>query len=83
MADIHTPKAIAERLRTAWELAGHKTRASFARSVDIPDATLLRWQLHGAVPKIATLEKVASALNVRVAWLLTGEGEMRPSEAAE
>jgi transcriptional regulator with XRE-family HTH domain len=65
-----------ERLRRA--LNGETLRA-FARRTGIPHSTLRRYE-SGTQPSLDKAVEIAAALRVRLEWLATGEGPMRPGD---
>lgn len=72
----------AERLKLARESAGYSTALQFAQTAGISIGT---YGGHEAGTRAVNRSKAieyAQALNVRPAWLLTGDGEMRPEAPA-
>jgi len=68
----------AARLKAALEAKG-VTPAWLAKKAGIPDRSV-RNQLEGTEPKIVSAIALASALEVNLAWLLTGAGQMTAPE---
>ena len=71
---------IGERLRTARE-SKHLDQASLAEKVGIVTRTLQRWEKGEQVPDGVSITKIAKATSVHPTWLLTGGGEMYPSQS--
>lgn len=72
---------IAERLAIALAIDG-RDQADIERLAGIAAGQLSRWK--GATkPDADSLGKVVRALGVSGHWLLTGEGEMRPTAPSE
>ncbi len=66
-----------DRLRVA--IADESNRA-FASKCDASEGTIRRYLRGEAFPPLDTLEKIAEAADVSLAWLATGEGPMRQGE---
>jgi hypothetical protein len=62
--------SISERLR---ELQGEMSARKFAKELDLKVTTLWEY-LRGREPPAAVIVTIARKLNLRVWWLLTGEG---------
>lgn len=70
--------SLPERLQKA--IAGAGGIGVVARLIGVSSKTLSRY-LRGAPAKHSTLQQLAAATQVRLEWLTSGEGPMRPGEA--
>ncbi len=70
---------IYQRIRLAREQK-EMDQNSLARRVHVAMRTVQRWEKGDQVPDGDFLLKLARSLGVRPEWLLTGEGEMYPSQ---
>jgi len=73
---------VGARIRKAREAANEKS-VPFAEKLGIGRDTLDRYELGKGSPRADFLIGVANVCGVSAAWLLTGEGEMRPPAKAE
>lgn len=65
-----------ERLRV---LLGDDSALSFARKAGVSDSALHKWLNRKSMPTLDNLAAIASAGNVNVGWLASGEGPMQGS----
>lgn len=65
-----------ERLKSA---IGDRSTRAVAEQSGVSEGTV-RNLLNGGIPKLDSLLRIADATEVRVGWLATGEGPMRPGE---
>ncbi len=72
---------VAERIK-AWRHALGLTQERFAERAGISQATLIGYEVGQRKPGADALAAIART-GVNMTWLLTGEGEMRPSPAPE
>lgn len=70
---------LSERLREAVAGAGQQGEIAAAAGVSL---TTLKNYMAGSDPKLGSLSAIAKATNVRLEWLATGEGPMRPGDPA-
>lgn len=65
---------IGQRIRDA-RTARKLTQSGLARAVDITESqTVSNWERGVQRPGLQTVDRIAAALDVSPAWLLTGEG---------
>ena len=69
---------LASRIRA---LIGSESIRGCALKWDIPEGSL-RQYLNGSVPGVDKVIAIARGAGVRIEWLATGEGPMRPDDAA-
>lgn len=65
------------------KVMGGKSNRSFATECDISEMTLRRYLAGETFPPLDTLEKIASVAGCSLAWLASGEGEMRREAEAD
>lgn len=70
--------ALAERLREAAE---NRDVGELAASVGVTPVTLYRWLSAKFDPGLAKLSELAKALDISLAWLVTGQGPMGRRQA--
>lgn len=63
---------IADRLDIAMKAAGFRTQAAFARAADVEESTLARILKNSNAPSIDTLQRLATAANVSLDWIVNG-----------
>jgi len=68
-----TTIGIGERLTI---IQGDRSQNKFALDVDIPSGTIGRWKNEKTSPQLEDLEKICEKCNIRIVWLVTGEGPM-------
>lgn len=78
-SDSQAPAALTARLHKA--LNG-RSPAWLAKASGVKDATVRKY-LAGGQPTVIPAVKLANALGVRLAWLLTGEGSMTGAEVTQ
>ena len=71
---------IGGRIRLAWTNAGFEKGAAFARAIGVTPTTLYRYQSNTCAPSIWALQRIARCANVRMEWLVTGEGKTVPCD---
>ena len=71
---------LAERIRQCAEIAG--SGDELARITAIPRRTLEYYMTGASEPKVARCVDIAKAVGVDIAWLASGEGQMRPGAMA-
>jgi phage repressor protein C with HTH and peptisase S24 domain len=76
--EINLREAFAERLRQATK--NHEI-AVLASKVGVTPATLYRWLNAKFDPSIPKLAELAEAMNVNLAWLVTGQGPIDAGQA--
>lgn len=59
---------------------GLDTEADISRAVNTSQSIVGRWRLHGAVPEMKTLRRVAEGLNVPIQEALIAAGYVKPEE---
>lgn len=67
------------KVRLKDAMAGESNN-SFAKKCGLSEGTLRRYLLGNTFPPLDTLEKIAVASGCSLAWLASGEGEMKPIE---
>ena len=72
-------RTVAERLRKAREARGW-SQARLVNESGVGVATVSRAENGRFEPRQETARRLAEALGVRVAWLLTGEGPMEEEQ---
>jgi phage repressor protein C with HTH and peptisase S24 domain len=77
--EINLREAFAERLRQATK--NHEI-AALAAKVGVTPATLYRWLNAKFDPSIPKLAELAQAMNVNLAWLVTGQGPIDARQAS-
>lgn len=70
---------IGERIRIARE-AKELSQTDIATLFDISRNAVSEWESQGGRPDLEKLPKLAIILEVRLLWLLTGDGAMREEE---
>jgi transcriptional regulator with XRE-family HTH domain len=73
-------KALYAFLEREWAAMGIRPTA-WCRRVGIADATILRWRDEGCEPDVATLKRVAAALERPLIDVLIGAEYITPSDA--
>jgi repressor LexA len=73
---------IYHRIRIARENK-EMDQGTLSRKVDVAMRTLQRWEKGDQVPDGQYLLKLAKSMGVRPEWLLTGDGEMYPSQHSQ
>ena len=73
---------IAQRIREA-RLSKQLDQSDLAAKIDIATRTVQRWEKGEQVPDSNYLMRIAKATGVTSHWLLSGEGEMVPTEPAQ
>lgn len=75
MSPKPAPTALSQRIREARAACG-MTQQELARAAGVSSGILIsRWECDAVEPSLRTLAKVASALGVRLDWLVTGVGQ--------
>jgi len=74
--------SLAARLKIARE-ERELDQGFLAKKIDVAIRTLQRWEKGEQVPDSNYLLRLAKVIGVRPEWLLTGEGEMFPSQPAQ
>jgi repressor LexA len=74
--------SLSARLRLARE-ERELDQGSLAKKIDVAIRTLQRWEKGEQVPDSNYLLRLARVIGVRAEWLLTGEGEMFPSQPSQ
>jgi transcriptional regulator with XRE-family HTH domain len=74
-------KLLADRIKAAAAQSGLSQR-TISQKTGIALSTFSRWLAGEQEPNVSNLVLIAEAIGVSIAWLATGEGEMRPSEQA-
>lgn len=59
------------------KVMGDKSNRSFASECDISEMTLRRYLAEETFPPLDTLEKIAAVAGCSLAWLASGEGDMK------
>ncbi len=70
---------IYQRIKSARENK-EMDQGTLSRKIDVAMRTLQRWEKGEQVPDSQYLLRLAKSMGVRPEWLLTGEGEMYPSQ---
>src|SRR5438093_717712 len=70
---------LGERIRTAREQKD-LDQIVLSSKIDVATRTLQRWEKGEQVPDSNYLMKLAKCTGVRAEWLLTGDGEMYPTD---
>lgn len=78
-ADRWDARQLADRIKAAVR-GGKLPREGVAKAAGIGNSTLGNY-MNGADIQISTLAAIAQATGVRLEWLATGHGPMRPGEA--
>lgn len=82
MAEYELPsfiiEGVAERLRHARLAAGYKTQAEFAKALGVGKTTYNAHEKSRNGIPVPWALRYSKMLNCDLAWLLTGEGAMRP-----
>lgn len=73
------PKSIASRIRTARHNRG-LSQAELGAKIGVKQSNVGRWEQGEHTPRSSTLRRIAEALEINLHWLVTGEGEMEPTE---
>ena len=66
--------AIAERLKEARKAAGYRTATEFSDKNGIPQSTYANYEICNRFPRWIEAADLAKKLNIRLEWLVTGEG---------
>ncbi|MGW2095795.1 helix-turn-helix domain-containing protein [Promicromonospora sukumoe] len=59
---------------------GLETEAELSRAINTSQSIIGRWRMHGTVPEMKTLRRVAESLNVPIQEALVAAGYVRPEE---
>lgn len=76
-ADMETPGSVGERLRLAVRRAGGNRAVSQKSGVPV---TTIDGALSAGSMRLQTAQQLAAATGVRLEWLASGEGPMRPGD---
>jgi repressor LexA len=76
---IPMKSTIAQRIREA-RLSKQLDQSDLAAKIDIATRTIQRWEKGDQVPDSNYLMRIAKATGVAARWLLSGEGEMIPTD---
>ncbi|MCC7541938.1 MAG: helix-turn-helix transcriptional regulator [Deltaproteobacteria bacterium] len=71
---------IGDRLRRARVAAGFESLAALARVANVHTETIWRYEAGRIKPSIEKLHSLAKTLDVRMEWLVSGDGPMRPTQ---
>lgn len=68
---------IADRIDTAMRLAGIKTQADLSRISSVPSSSVVRILKGESQPSVENLAAIASACNVSIDWIVTGNDNQK------
>lgn len=69
---------IGENIRSARETAG-LSQSLLARTLEVAEFTVRRWESNQSTPSVATLRRIAEALGVSISWILGESPEPNPN----
>lgn len=76
---MNTPKTLGQRLKYARNSFG--TQESLSEATGISQNTISNYENDKRQPKAGVAQKLCDALGISTRWLLSGTGEMRPTES--